>query len=89
MTKTIEVPKGKGVLGVAVTGHTYLRLLDAQGRETFRSDSAGEHITAAVQPGSYTLESDGRIGKIDYAPLPARLAAGQESDPARPPMPAK
>ena len=67
MKKTIEIPKGKEILGIAISGHTYVRLLDTNGSETFRFDSPGEHVTAVVTPGTYTIETDGKLGRTDLA----------------------
>jgi hypothetical protein len=69
MKKLIEVPEGKNVVGLSVSGHSYVRLLDSNGNETFRFDSPGEHITAVVRPGTYTIETDGKLGKIDVISL--------------------
>jgi hypothetical protein len=88
MTKQISVPKGTDVVGVAVKGHTYLRLIDSDGKETFRFDSPGEHVTASVQPGSYTVETDGKIGKVDFSSLDhPGLRTARAADATQPPMP--
>src|SRR3954453_3695883 len=66
MSKQITVPKGKDYVSIAASGHKYIRILDAEGNEIFRSNSPAESVTAVLDPGSYTVESDGRIGKVDY-----------------------
>lgn len=88
MTKQISVPRGKDIVGMAVEGHTYVRLLDSTGKETFRFDSPGEHVTASVEPGSYTIETDGKIRKVDFASLDhPGLRAARAADATQPPMP--
>jgi hypothetical protein len=87
MTKQLNVPKGKDSVGVWVTGHTYVRLLNSEGEETFRFDSPGKHVTAAVQPGRFTIETDGKLGKVELASLPPHLRTGLRADSTKPPMP--
>jgi hypothetical protein len=84
MKKAIEVPKEKNVIGISVSGHFYVKLLDANGTETFRFQSSGEHITAVVPPGSYTIETDGKLGKIDLGSA-ERLQDKREFDALKPP----
>ena len=84
MKKQLNVPKGNDVVGIWVTGHTYVRLLDPKGNETFRSDSPGEHVTATVEPGDFTIETDGRVGKVEMASLEQRHA-GRSADANKPP----
>jgi hypothetical protein len=86
MQKRIEVPEGKDVVGLSVSSHSYVRLLDSNGNETFRFDSPGEHITAVVRPGTYTIETDGKLGKIDFAAAD-RLRDRTEFDAMKPPAP--
>jgi hypothetical protein len=87
MNKQLSVPKGKDIVSIWVTDHTFLRLIDAKGEEIFRFDSPGEHVTAAVQPGSYTIESDGKIGKVEFASLDPKLRSTPKADATQPPMP--
>jgi hypothetical protein len=83
MKKVIEVPRGKDTVGISVSGHSHVRLLDSNGAETFRFQSPGEHITAVVRAGSYTVETDGKLGKIDLTST-ERLK-GAEFDAMKPP----
>jgi hypothetical protein len=87
MKKQLNVPKGSDLVSLWVTGHTYVRLLDSKGEETFRFDSPGEHVTAATPPGDYTIETDGKLGKVEVASLNPRLRSGREADATKPPMP--
>jgi hypothetical protein len=87
MIKDLNVPKGKDLVGVWVTGHTYLRLMNSEGAETFRFDSPGNHVTAVVQPGPYTIETDGKLGEVKLVSLPPHLRTGREADSTKPPMP--
>lgn len=73
MTKEITVPKGKDFASISVTGHQYVRVLDAGGNEVLRSNSPSEYVTAALDPGRYTVESDGKIGKVDFGSLDERV----------------
>jgi hypothetical protein len=84
MKKVIEVPKGKDLIGISVTGHSHVRLLDSSGAETFRFQSPGEHITAVVRPGSYAIETDGKLGKIDLTSA-ERLKGTRQFDAMKPP----
>jgi hypothetical protein len=88
MKKQLSVPKGNDVVGIWVTGHTYVRLLDSKGEETFRFNSPGEHVTAAVEPGDFTIETDGKVGKVEMASL-ARHRVGRAADASKPPVPNK
>lgn len=87
MKKQLNVPKGNDVVGMWATGHTYVRLLDSKGEETFRFDSPGEHVTAVVQPGAYTIDTDGKLGKVELTSLDPRLRSGRAADATKPPMP--
>jgi hypothetical protein len=89
MQKPIDVPKGSDVVGVSVTGHTFVRLLDARGDETFRSESPAEQVTAVVKPGTYTVDTDGKLGKIETAALEPRLRGPIPADATKPPPPRK
>jgi hypothetical protein len=89
MKKQLSVPKGSDVVGLSVTGHTYLRLLDAKGGETFRFDSPGEHVTAVVQPGAYTIDTDGKLGNVELSALDPRSRSGGQVDATKPPKPSK
>jgi hypothetical protein len=87
MKKQLDVPKGSDIVGVSVTGHTYVRLLDAKGEETFRFDSPGEHVTAAVGPGVYTIDTDGKLGKIELSSFDSKSRSRGQADATKPPMP--
>jgi hypothetical protein len=91
MRKQLDVPKGNDIIGMSVTGHTYIRLLDAKGEETFRFDSPGEHVTAFVQPGNYTADTDGNLGTVEFHtlnPLMHPLSRSRrEADATKPPKP--
>lgn len=69
MNKQIEVPKGKDIISVSLSGHTFARLLNAKGDEVFRSASPAQDVTAVVQPGAYTVDTDGKLGKIELSSL--------------------
>lgn len=84
MRKAIEVSKGKDVVGISVSGHSHVRLIDSTGAEAFRFNSPGEHITAVVQPGSYIVETDGKLGKVDLS-VAERLRGPTEFDAMKPP----
>lgn len=68
MKKSIEVPKGRQVITATAAGHSYVAITDASGNEVFRFNSSGEHISAALPAGSYTVETDGKLSKVDIAP---------------------
>jgi hypothetical protein len=86
MTKELTVPKGKDVVNVSVTAHTHVRLMDAQGKETFRFDSPGQHFTAFVRPGHYTIETDGKVGEVEFATLEPHIRTRSEADATKPPL---
>ena len=85
MNKEITVPKGKDFVSISASGHKYITLIDAKGNEVFRSNSPAESVTAAVEPGSYTVDTDGKIGKIDYGTLDERYRKGRPIDAGKPP----
>ena len=85
MHKDITIPDGKDFVGISASGHKYIRLLDSQGNEVFRSNSPGEYVTAAVEPGSYTIDTDGKISKIGYGSLDERYRKGRPIDVEKPP----
>ncbi len=68
-TRALTVPRGKDLLVVRVSNHTYVLLKDATGSVRSRWQSTGKHLTFALEPGRYTLETDGRLRKV----LPERL----------------
>ena len=63
-TRPLTVPKGKGVLTLVLSNHTYVLLRDEGGEMRSRSDSAGKHVSFVAAPGRYALETDGRIRTI-------------------------
>jgi len=69
MNKQLEVPKGKDIVSMSLSGHTFVRLLDAKGEEIFRSASPAQDVMAVVQPGTYTAETDGKLGKYEVGSL--------------------
>ena len=85
MTKEIDVPQGSGAIAITVTDHKYVRLLNSRGDETFRFDSTGRHITAVVQVGHWTIETDGKLDKVETGQLPERLRHRHEFDATKPP----
>lgn len=87
MSKQITVPKGKDYVSIAASGHKFIRVLDVDGNEIFRSNSPAESVTALLDSGSYTIDSDGKIGKVDYGNLDARLRTGRPADASKPPEP--
>jgi hypothetical protein len=85
MNKQLEVPKGKDIVSMSLSGHTFVRLLDAKGEEIFRSASPAQDVVAVVQPGTYTAETDGKLGKMEFSSLGPR--APSKVDATQPPMP--
>jgi len=85
MTKEITVPKGKDYVSISASGHKYISVIDANGNQIFRSNSPAETVTAALGPGSYTVDTDGKLGKIDYGSLDERHRAGRPMDANSPP----
>jgi hypothetical protein len=84
MKKPLEIPKGKDVVSLLVSGHSYVRLLDSNGHEIYRFQSPGEHANAVVGPGSYTIETDGKLGTIDLSSSDRRQSR-VEFDALKPP----
>jgi hypothetical protein len=85
MKKQLKVPRGKDLLTVAVSGHSYLSLADEAGTETFRSDSPTRHINVSVSPGRYVVETDGKIQKLQLTALEPRLRAPRQLIAEKPP----
>ena len=81
----INVPAGKDLVTIEASGHKFVRLLDAKGEEIFRFDSPGGHVTAVVHPGGYTVESDGKLGKVDVGAIEPRLRPAAKHDAHDPP----
>lgn len=69
MNKQLKVPKGKDIITASLSGHTFVRLLNAKGDEIFRSASPAQDVTAVVQPGAYTINTDGKLGKVGLSSL--------------------
>ena len=88
MNKQLEVPKGKDIISVSLSGHTFVRLLNAKGDEIFRSASPAQDVTAVVQPGAYTIDTDGKLGKIELTSLESLDPAFRRrpADGTKPPM---
>jgi hypothetical protein len=87
MKQQLNVPKGNDIVSVWAKGHTYVRLIDSKGEETFRFQSPGEQITAAVKPGEYTIDTDGKLSKVELASLNSKLKHSYEGDSTKPPFP--
>jgi hypothetical protein len=85
MNKEFTVPKGKDFAIISASGHKYVRVLDAEGNEIFRSNSPGEFVTAIVDPGRYNVDTDGKIDKVDYGTLDERYRKGRPVDAGKPP----
>jgi hypothetical protein len=89
MNKPLEVPKGKDIISLSLSGHTFVRLLNAKGDEIFRSASPAQDVTAVVQPGAYTIDTDGKLGKVELTSLESLHPAFCQrpaADAAKPPM---
>jgi hypothetical protein len=78
--KELTVPKGKDVVSLAVSGHKYVRIIDAAGNEAFRSDAPGEAVSAILPPGNYTIDTDGKIGKADVGALDSKRGEAASYD---------
>jgi len=87
MNRKLTIPRDKDVVRMTVTGHSYVRLLDENGQEIFRFQSPGRHVTAVVRPGRYTVETDGKLGRLELAALEPRLRAARQFDLRKPPLP--
>lgn len=88
MKKQVEIPKGKDNIAMSLTGHTFVRLLDAKGDEIFRSASSAQDVTAVVEPGTYTVETDGKLGKYEVGSLESlhpTFRSRPAADAAKPP----
>lgn len=85
MNQQVTVPKGKDFVSISASGHKYIRLLDVEGNEIFRSNSPGELVTAIVDPGRYNVDTDGKIDKVDYGILGERYRKGRPLDSGKPP----
>ena len=68
-TRSLTVPRGKDMLVVRVNRHTHVVLRDAAGTVRSRWDSEGKHVTFPVEPGRYTVETDGRLGALELRRL--------------------
>jgi hypothetical protein len=74
MTKRkITIPKGKDLMIVLATNHTYIVLQDVTGKECFRSQSKGKHVNISVVSGKYTIETDGKLSKVSVTKLDSAL----------------
>jgi len=62
MNRKLTIPRGKDVVRMTVTGHSYVRLLDENGQEIFRFQSPGRHVTAVVRPGRYRWRLTASLG---------------------------
>jgi hypothetical protein len=90
MNKQLEVLKGKDTISLSLSGHTFVRLLNAKGDEIFRSASPANDVTAVVQPGAYTIDTDGKLGKVELNSLESLNPAFRRrpaADATKPPMP--
>jgi len=67
MNKQLKVSRGKDLLSIQLAGHSYVRITDEAGNETFRSDSNTRHVNAIVPPGRYVVETDGKLNKVTHA----------------------
>jgi hypothetical protein len=89
MNKQLEVPKGKDIISLSLSGHTFVRLLNAKGDEIFRSASPAQDVAAVVQPGAYTVDTDGKLGKVELNSLESLNPAFRRrpsADATKPPM---
>ena len=83
--RTVTVPKGKDLVVVWATNHTYVVLYDASGQEYFRSQSKGKHLNITVVPGRYTLETDGKLRKVSLVTFESDLRVPKHEDLRKPP----
>ncbi|HJQ85131.1 MAG TPA: hypothetical protein VKA21_13695 [Candidatus Binatia bacterium] len=85
--QALTVPKGKDLLVVQATGHTWLSLRDGRGHERTRIASKGKHLTLAVAPGAYVLATDGKIKAVALERLENPPASFDVRKPPRPQTP--
>lgn len=84
MKQELNVTKDNDVVTIPVTGHKYVFIIDKQGNQVFRSDSPGEQVNAILPPGSYTIDTDGKLGNVGHGALEARHRG--EHDGTKPPQ---
>lgn len=85
MKRQLKVARGKDLLTVMVSGHSYLSVVDEAGSETFRSDSGTRHVNVAVSPGRYVVETDGKLQKLQLTALEPRHRQPRQLDAAKAP----
>lgn len=71
--RKVTIPRGKNLMIILATNHTYIVLQNAVGQECFRSRSKSKHINIVVAPGRYTIETDGKLGRVSLTKLDPAL----------------
>jgi|KBSMisStaDraftv2_1062788.scaffolds.fasta_scaffold431446_2 hypothetical protein len=89
MNKQLKVSRGKDLLSIQLAGHSYVRITDEAGNETFRSDSDARHVNAIVSPGRYVVETDGKLNKLTQSAREPRHREARPVQAMKPPKPGK
>lgn len=61
MKKTLSVKQGDNCATIKISGQTYAKIYDKKGMLVLLDSSQTENITALIEPGEYTIESDGKV----------------------------
>ncbi len=80
MRRTISVARGKDLVDIRVSGHSHVVIYVALGTEYFRFNSKGKRVSARVEPGRYTVETDGKLLKLTQAKLETELRIPKVDD---------
>ncbi len=64
MKKEFSVKQGDNCATIKISGQTYAKIYDKKGMLVLSDSSQTDNITALIEPGEYTIETDGKVVSV-------------------------
>jgi hypothetical protein len=64
MKKGFSVKQGDNCVTIKISGQTYAKIYDKKGMPVLLDSSQTDMITAIIEPGDYTIETDGKVASV-------------------------
>jgi hypothetical protein len=64
MKKEFSIKQGDNCATIKISGQTYAKIYDKKGMLVLSDSSQTDNISALIEPGDYTIESDGKVASV-------------------------